>query len=54
MRKVERVRRERRWVAVALVLGVLVLPACKEAATGIQRGRPYTLDDQGTDRVAVV
>lgn len=56
MRKVDRVKRERRWVVVAMMLGLLVLPACKEAATEeSSEAEPYTLEEiEGTDQVAVI
>jgi len=50
------VKRDRRWVVVALVVGVLLLPACKQASSGsATESEPYTLEPiEGTEQVRVI
>lgn len=49
-------KRERRWVVAALLLGALVLPACREVTTEEPtRSEPYRVEPiEGTDVARVI
>ena len=47
--------RDRRWIVAALLLGVLLLPACRAASSGTDESEPYTLESiEGTELSRVI